>query len=475
MSAQKPAEPTSPVLTVYQQIDEACGKFEDAWRAKGQPRIEDFLAGVPEEQQPKLFQELLHLDLELRKEKSRLPPPKEYIDRFPRFQELISAVYQSLTPWPPAPPLVPPVTVEAQPTKEIPAPKVQRKERAAREQAEPESYPFLSPPLEPGELGWLGPYKVRKRLGMGGMGLVFLAEDTQLQRAVALKVLKPEMIPDLPARQRFLREARAMASLRNDHVATIYQVGQDHDVPFMAMEFLQGESLEDCFAEGKPLPTAEVIRIGRDVARGLAAAHEAGLIHRDIKPANLWLEKPSGRVKILDFGMVRTSRSDQRLTKSGYVVGTPAYMAPEQAMGRQLDCRCDLFSLGCVLYQMATGAFPFSGETTLDLVTSIVREKPKPPQQLNPDLPVPLAALILHMLAKDPVDRPASAQAVVNALDAIEKGSPVSLPSAPPEPAPQRAAAPPLRRSRLRLNIVVPAVLIVLVGIAIFWLLSKWK
>ena len=166
-------------------------------------------------------------------------------------------------------------------------------------------YDFLAPPREPGELGRLGPYQVRKVLGAGGMGVVFLGHDPLLERPVALKAMLPMLAVSPSAKQRFLREARAAAAIKHDHIVTIYQVGEDRGVPFLAMEFLEGESLDDRLKRESRLPVKELLRIGREAAEGLSAAHQRGLIHRDIKPGNIWLEGERGRVKILDFGLAR--------------------------------------------------------------------------------------------------------------------------------------------------------------------------
>ncbi len=207
---------------------------------------------------------------------------------------------------------------------------------------------FLGPSQGPDEIGRLGPYRVLKVLGTGGMGVVFLAEDVLLQRRVALKSMKPSVVSG-QARERFFREARAAAAIEHEHIVSIYQVGEDRGVPYLAMQLLQGEALDERLKRDPVLPTAEVLRIGREIAEGLAAAHERGLIHRDIKPANIWLEGGRGKVKILDFGLARVVGDTSNLTHSGTIVGTPAYMAPEQARGGHVDARCDLFSLGAVL------------------------------------------------------------------------------------------------------------------------------
>jgi serine/threonine protein kinase len=211
------------------------------------------------------------------------------------------------------------------------------------------AYPFLLPPVRPDEIGRLGNYRVLRLLGRGGMGFVFEAEDLALGRAVALKVLRPEL-KDPEGWQRFLREARLLASIKHDHLVTIFQAGQEGDAVFFAMELLEGESLQARLERGPQPGIEEVSRIGREVAAGLAILHERGLLHRDLTLGNVWLEAPAGRVKILDLGLARSVKEDAPLTRVGTIMGTPGFMSPEQARGRPTDARSDLFSLGCVLY-----------------------------------------------------------------------------------------------------------------------------
>ncbi len=290
------------------------------------------------------------------------------------------------------------------------------------------SFSFLSPPNEPDELGRLAHYRITGLLGEGGMGFVFDAFDTHLHRRVALKVLKPELAANLSFRERFLLEARAAAALPDEHIITIYQVGLENDVPFLAMKFLYGESLEQRLRRDGRLPANEVMRIGREIALGLSAAHDRGLIHRDIKPANLWLETPPPpssedfyRVKILDFGLARPINDARHLTATGLIVGTPQYLSPEQARGKALDHRCDLFSLGIVLYRMATGLLPFDGADTLAQLTALAVAEPQPIAELAPDVPPPLRQLIHQLLARDPANRPQTARAVAEALRSGER------------------------------------------------------
>jgi serine/threonine protein kinase len=262
----------------------------------------------------------------------------------------------------------------------------------------------------------LGAYFILDVVGAGGMGVVFRAEDERLRRRVALKVIRPSLAADPGARERFLREARGMAAVEHDHIVPIYHAGEDRDVLFLAMPLLHGETLETRVQREGRLSLDESVRIGRETALGLAAAHERKVIHRDIKPGNLWLEERSGRVKILDFGLAHVLDDRGHLTGSGTVVGTPYYMAPEQAAGLPLDPRCDLFSLGCVLYRMTTGELPFRGSSVVQVLRALEVEQPRPPREINPDVPPVLAELILGLLAKDRDRRPASAGAVADAL-----------------------------------------------------------
>jgi len=321
-------------------------------------------------------------------------------------------------------------------------------------------YDFLAPPQLPDEMGRLGPYRVLKVLGAGGMGVVFLAEDPRLRRPVALKAMLPGTAATDSAMERFLREARLTAAIKHDHIVCIYQVDEDRGAPYLAMEFLEGESLHDRVKRERILPVQEVLRIGREIAEGLAAAHGRGLIHRDIKPANIWLEGDRGRVKLLDFGLARSTNDDMELTMTGAVLGTPAYMAPEQAQALAVDHRCDLFSLGCVLYRLCTGDTPFKGSDPLSMALAIVADEPKPPDELNADLPPELSRLILQLLAKDPEKRPASAGAVAAALRAMEDDPTVVL---APIPAPGYAGTLPPRRGRV-FRIAVGIVSVLCVG-----------
>ena len=229
---------------------------------------------------------------------------------------------------------------------------------AARDREdEGDELPFLTPSSRPDSLGRLGHYEMLQVLGKGGFGIVFRAFDETLQRVVAVKVMAPQIATLSPARKRFLREARSSAQVRHENVVQVYEVGEQ-PLPYLAMEFIPGETLQQKLDRSGPLEVSEVLRIGRQIAEGLAAAHACDLIHRDIKPGNILLEGGSQKAKITDFGLARAA-DDASISQSGIIAGTPMFMAPEQALGRKIDQRADLFSLGSVLYQMASGRPPF--------------------------------------------------------------------------------------------------------------------
>ena len=283
-------------------------------------------------------------------------------------------------------------------------------------------------------------YEVRERIGQGGMGAVYLAEDTRLQRKVALKVMNPDFATNPVARERFVREARAAAKVECDYIVRVYAVGEDRGMPFIAMEYLKGKPMDAWMKESKA-SIKQILRIGYEAALGLHAAHTAGLIHRDIKPANLWLEAATGRVKILDFGLARPAEEATHLTQSGAVVGTPAYMSPEQGRGKELDHRTDIFSLGCVLYHLATGKRPFTGGNTYEIIASLIADTPTAPHEVNPNVPVELSHAIMRMLEKDAAKRPAKARTVADEMAKMLKESrtpkgieplPAAAPTGPP-------------------------------------------
>ncbi|MBX3399329.1 MAG: protein kinase [Gemmataceae bacterium] len=283
-------------------------------------------------------------------------------------------------------------------------------------------FPFLTLPQAPDEIGRLGDYRILGKLGEGGMGFVFRAEETALRRPVALKVMRPEVAAKAQAADRFLREGRAAAALKSDHIITIYRADSANGVPYLAMEFLEGLPLDAWIKkQTKPVPLAHALRIVKDTLRGLATAHVKGLIHRDVKPANLWIEKGNSRIKLLDFGLTRSNDADMQLTQEGAVVGTPAYMAPEQASGKPVDPRADLFSVGVLLYHLLAGKNPFARKSLMETLGAIGYEVQPPLISVRPDVPKEYSDFADRLLAKLPEGRPAHAKAALAELVAIEK------------------------------------------------------
>lgn len=329
-------------------------------------------------------------------------------------------------------------------------------------------YSFLSAPQGPGELGRFADYRIRELLGSGGMGLVFAAEEVTLRRPIALKILKPELAADPESRERFLREARAAAEVTSDYVVTVLHVGESAGLPFLAMPLLVGQTLQSRIEEPTPLDLRTALVIARDTAAGLAAAHAKGLIHRDIKPANIWLEAVDAvecniqtgtcgdssdalgrpprcnvRAKLLDFGLARKPLSETSLTSTGFIVGTPNYMSPEQAAGNEVDPRADLFALGCVIYVMLTGELPFKGASALAVMMALANKQPDPVSLKNPAVPSEVSDLVAKLLAKRPEDRYQTATEVVCDLEAAVarlSGTSAALAHAP-VPAPMPASA----------------------------------
>jgi serine/threonine-protein kinase len=331
-----------------------------------------------------------------------------------------------------------------------------------------DTLPFLQPAEDPGHIGRLGGYEIIDVIGRGGMGVVLKAFDPALHRLVAIKVLAPQWAPSSAARDRFAREARAMASVRHNHVVAVYDVDEVNGQPYLVMEYVRGVSLQQRLDDTGPLEVEEAVRIGMQIATGLAAAHDQDLIHRDIKPANILLEHGSERVKLSDFGLARAV-DDASLTQSGMIAGTPQYMAPEQARGAPLDHRADLFSLGGVLYAACTGRPPFHAPTTLAVLHRVCEDIPRDIQELNPDIPDWLAEIIDTLLAKDPADRFQSAAEVFELLE--QHLAHLENPELVHQPKPISPRRPRGRR-RWRIFAWAAVILVLATGAISWWLLT---
>lgn len=275
---------------------------------------------------------------------------------------------------------------------------------------------FLESSDKPGSMGRLAHYEVIRLLGRGGMGIVLRAFDEKLHRAIAIKALAPQLATNPKARLRFVREARAAAAIMHENVVAIHAVEDAGPVPYIVMQCVDGKTLQEKIDEPDRFELGDILRIGGQIAGGLAAAHKHGLIHRDIKPANILLEEGVERVRITDFGLAR-SVDDTSLTQSGYIAGTPMYMSPEQARSERPDHRSDLFSLGSVLYALCTGKPPFPADHSMAVLKRVCEDRPIPIREINPEIPSWLEAIVEILLAKNPADRFQSADEVATLLN----------------------------------------------------------
>ena len=295
---------------------------------------------------------------------------------------------------------------------------------------------LLEPPSHPEMLGRLGRYEIERMIGSGGMGIVFKAFDTELNRVVAIKVLAPHVAARGSARKRFAREACAAAGVRDDHVVPIFNVESEHEPPFLVMQYVAGGSLQEKLERDGPLDVAEILRIGLQTAKGLAAAQAQGLIHRDVKPSNILLDEGVERALLTDFGLAR-AEDDACLTHSGFHPGTPHYMSPEQIRGEAIDGRSDLFGLGCVLYALCTGHSPFRADTSYAVMRRITDETPRSIRELNADIPEWLEQIVMKLLSKSRGERFESADEVAKLLEGclahVQEPTTTPLPIAVPE------------------------------------------
>lgn len=274
---------------------------------------------------------------------------------------------------------------------------------------------FLSPTDDPRMLGRFAGYEVAGVIGQGGMAIVLKALDPALNRYAAIKVLAPHFASSAAARQRFAREAQAAAAVLHDNVIAIHGVGEANNLPYPIMPYVRGESLQKRIDKIGALSVEEILRISLQTARGLAAAHDQGLVHRDIKPANILLPDGVERVMITDFGLARAA-DDASLTRSGVIAGTPQYMSPEQAQGNPMDARSDLFSLGSVMYAMCTGRLPFRAPTPFGILRRITDNQPRAIREINPLIPDWLCRIVANLHAKSRDDRYDSAAEVADLL-----------------------------------------------------------
>ncbi len=301
-----------------------------------------------------------------------------------------------------------------------------------------------------------GRYRIIKELGKGTMGVVYQAHDPQIDRMVALKILRPDRVTSESFVARFLKEARAIGRLSHAHIVTIYDVGEDHGTVYIAMEFLKGEPFNEVVRSGR-LSVPQCVDIARQVAETLDYAHRQGIVHRDIKPSNIILTEEN-QVKLTDFGIARiedTAAGQQ--TQAGEILGTPVYMSPEQVMGQKVDGRSDLFSVGVILYEMVVGRRPFGGNNIAAIFRAITHDVPEVPSEADPFVPQRLSDLIMKSLAKDPGQRFQTGRQMAEALATVlpPEGKPGEAPPPPP-------AGPP--KSGLKATVMALLLVVILAG-----------
>ena len=335
------------------EIDAVCDRFDQELLNGGSPRIETFLTDVPEAARDGLLAELIAMELEYRAQHRDEPQQDEYIQRFPEQGPVIAGLFAQAEQAGQFMEMPPDAGSSAFEKTLLSNSSNDGDQQGGRASDEAAFCRYLKPTTREGWLGRLGHYEVEAVLGSGAFGIVAKAFDAKLHRVVAIKLMSPELATNSPARKRFLREARTAAAIPHENIVAIHAV-EEEPIPYLVMEYIAGQTLQQRMDDNGPLDVADVLRIGQQVAAGLAAAHSANLIHRDIKPSNILLTDGAvEKAKISDFGLARAV-DDASMTSSGLIAGTPLYMAPEQARGETLDHRADLFSLGSVLYQMAS-------------------------------------------------------------------------------------------------------------------------
>jgi WD40 repeat protein len=372
-------QPTPPLpLDARRRIAHACIRFDEQWQAGGdRPRLEDFLpANAGPDERREWLRALLEVEIDCRRRAGESVPPGHYLDRFPDQADVVQAVFA------------------AQPT------------------------PASGPPALPG-------YEILAELGRGGMGVVYQARHLQLGRVVALKMILAGAHAGEQDLLRFLGEAEAVAALQHPHVVQLFDFGRHDGLPYFTLEFVAGGSLADRL-QGTPLPPGEAARLAEQLARGMAYAHEHGIVHRDLKPTNVLLAE-DGTPKITDFGLAKRVEVGPGLTVSGAIVGTPSYMAPEQARGdaKRVGPAADVYALGAVLYECLTGRPPFRAAAVMDTLLQVIAEEPVPVRQFQPGVPADLETICLKCLQKEPPQRYSSAEALAEDLRRFLNNEPI--------------------------------------------------
>jgi serine/threonine protein kinase len=474
-------------LAELKQVNVVCDRFAEAYARGDSVRIEDFVERESEHLQPTIAVELVRLEVELRLGSGEQPSAAEYSSRFPHLADRIARAVEE-------------ITTASNDARHI--------DTVSLNVSDTDHRSIRSDSTAVTEVGGISPrnthfdhrvgnrlahYEFRERIGAGGMGVVMRAYDVKLDRDVAIKVLAADLSRDEEARVRFLREAKVAAAVRHPRVVTIHAVDECDGVPYLVMEFVDGQSLEQLIRSQGRLPVQQVVWIGQQIAEGLAAAHQRGLVHRDVKPANVLLENLEGKiagevlpvhrllpsechVKLTDFGLARAV-AGIGLTKTGAIIGTPQYMSPEQAEGEEIDHRSDLFSLGSVMYSMCAGRPAFHGESVPGILRQVADKRPVSLSELGPQIPVWLVAIIDKLMAKRPADRYQTASEVarllkrrfdeMNSVAAMLRNAQTSADDIPTQPNPV------FRQPRRKLRLLLGLLATLLIALAIFIVVTK--
>ena len=397
-------------------MDEACDRFEAAWRAGDRPLIEDFLVGATDSNLPALLRHLVGLELDYRGGLGEFPGSSEFRRRFPGHEGLIDSIFAEFVPQSHV------VRAGDSETVEIRTPRDGLRSGSA-----------TSPP--PDFLLNIPGVEILSELGRGGMGVVYKARQTRLNRICALKIILPGEHNSTEFRARFLAEAETIARLRHPNVVQIYGLGDHDGRPYFEMEYVEGGSLAGRLT-GTPWPPETAARMVAVLARAVGDAHRLGIVHRDLKPANVLLTA-EGEPKVSDFGLARSLSSDVRLTQTGQLVGTPCYMAPEQAEAGVVEVgpAADVYSLGAIVYELLTGHPPFRAATTLQTLDLVRSREPVPPRELQPGTPHDLQTICLKCLEKEPAKRYATAGELADDLRRFLDDEPIRAAGRAPRPA----------------------------------------
>ena len=384
MTAATPTANQALPLPLARRVNAVCNRFERAWRAGPRPAIEDYLEDIPEPARAALLCELIALEVAYRQQAGEAPQAEEYQSRFPAASLPAASLFAQHAPTRPEP--------------------------------LPEAVADL--PAVPG-------YEILEVLGRGGMGIVYKARHHRLQRLVALKMILAGAHAGPRELARFRTEAEAVARLQHPNIVQIYEVGEQHRLPYCVLEFVDGGSLARKLA-GTPLPPRQAAQLAATLAEAMHAGHQRGIVHRDLKPDNVLLTA-DGTPKVTDFGLAKKLDADADQTASGAIVGTPSYMAPEQARGRgkEVGPAADVYALGAMLYEALTGRPPFKAATPLETMLQVIHEEPVPPRRFQPAVPAELETICLKCLAKDPAHRYASALALADDLKRFLSGEPI--------------------------------------------------